>query len=127
MYLITKSFPLLFFPQSLKHVHVSRVPLLDRFALLISISLIWAYAHILTVGGAYKNQPARTQLNCRTDRANLISSAPWFVLPEPSIPLTSFSPISPGFFSVLVECHCKIKISYPLQWGGKYKELNVNI
>lgn len=74
--------------QYLKYIHVRRVPILERFALLVSITLIWVYAHILTVGGAYKNRPVRTQLNCRTDRANLISSAPW------------------------------IKIPYPLQWGA---------
>ncbi|KAH9749062.1 nucleobase-ascorbate transporter 2 [Citrus sinensis] len=38
--------------------------------------------------GAYKHRPDLTQMNCRTDKANLISSAPW------------------------------IKIPYPLQWGA---------
>ncbi|KAF4348615.1 hypothetical protein F8388_021022 [Cannabis sativa] len=52
------------------------------------LSVIWAYAHLLTASGAYKHHPELTQLNCRTDRANLISSAPW------------------------------IKIPYPLQWGA---------
>ncbi|KAG0454870.1 hypothetical protein HPP92_024162 [Vanilla planifolia] len=76
------------FSQYLKHLQLRRVPLLERFALLISISILWVYAHILTVSGAYKHRPERTQFNCRTDRANLISSAPW------------------------------IKIPYPLQWGA---------
>ncbi|KAH0449429.1 hypothetical protein IEQ34_020121 [Dendrobium chrysotoxum] len=74
--------------QYLKHLSVRRLPLLERFALLISIAILWLYAHILTVSGAYKYRPVKTQFNCRTDRANLISSAPW------------------------------IKIPYPLQWGA---------
>ncbi|XP_008793044.2 nucleobase-ascorbate transporter 2-like [Phoenix dactylifera] len=75
------------FSQYLKHLHARRVPILERYALLISITIIWAYAHILTVSGAYRHHPLVTQISCRTDRANLISSAPW------------------------------IKIPYPLQWG----------
>ncbi|WOL17052.1 hypothetical protein Cni_G25841 [Canna indica] len=74
--------------QYLKHIHVRGLPILERFSLLITITIIWIYAHLLTVGGAYKHRPERTQFNCRTDRANLISSAPW------------------------------IKIPYPLQWGA---------
>ncbi|KAJ4757024.1 Xanthine/uracil permease family protein [Rhynchospora pubera] len=73
--------------QYFKWIYTRHIPVLERFALLISIAFIWVYAHILTAGGAYKNRPLHTQINCRTDRANLISSAPW------------------------------IKIPYPLQWG----------
>ncbi|KAK2995997.1 hypothetical protein RJ640_017361 [Escallonia rubra] len=84
--------PMLFlfvaFSQYLKHFQTKQLPILERFALLISITVIWAYAHLLTASGAYKHRPELTQNNCRTDRANLISSAPW------------------------------IKIPYPLQWGA---------
>lgn len=52
---------------------------MERFALLITITVIWAYAHLLTASGAYKHRPDLTQMNCRTDKANLISSAPWLV------------------------------------------------
>ncbi|RXH86302.1 hypothetical protein DVH24_017355 [Malus domestica] len=76
------------FSQYLKNFHARQLPVLERFALLISITVIWAYAHLLTASGAYKHRPDITQVNCRTDRANLISSAPW------------------------------IKIPYPLQWGA---------
>uniref|UniRef100_A0A453FJX4 Uncharacterized protein n=1 Tax=Aegilops tauschii subsp. strangulata TaxID=200361 RepID=A0A453FJX4_AEGTS len=64
------------------------IPILERFSLFICIALVWAYAQILTSGGAYNHSTEVTQINCRTDRANLISSAPW------------------------------IKIPYPLQWGA---------
>ncbi|CAN6689648.1 unnamed protein product [Malus baccata var. baccata] len=76
------------FSQYLKNFHARQLPVLERFAFLISITVIWAYAHLLTASGAYKHRPDITQVNCRTDRANLISSAPW------------------------------IKIPYPLQWGA---------
>ncbi|XP_058201002.1 nucleobase-ascorbate transporter 2 isoform X2 [Rhododendron vialii] len=76
------------FSQYLKHFQTKQLPILERFALLISVTVIWAYAHLLTASGAYKHRPELTQTHCRTDRANLISSAPW------------------------------IKIPYPLQWGA---------
>ncbi|PIA42148.1 hypothetical protein AQUCO_02100186v1 [Aquilegia coerulea] len=76
------------FSQYLKHFQAKHLPILERFALVISITVIWAYAHLLTASGAYKHRPLKTQVNCRTDKANLISSAPW------------------------------IKIPYPLQWGA---------
>ncbi|KAK9153060.1 hypothetical protein Sjap_000540 [Stephania japonica] len=76
------------FSQYLKNFQTRQLPILERFALLITVTVIWAYAHLLTASGAYKHRPNKTQLHCRTDRANLISSAPW------------------------------IKIPYPLQWGA---------
>ncbi|XP_010540522.1 PREDICTED: nucleobase-ascorbate transporter 2 isoform X2 [Tarenaya hassleriana] len=76
------------FSQYLKNFQFRQLPILERFALLISISIVWAYAHLLTASGAYKHRPVLTQENCRTDKSNLISSAPW------------------------------IKIPYPLQWGA---------
>lgn len=65
--------------QYLKNFQTRQVPILERFALLISTTVIWAYAHLLTASGAYKHRPDLTQHSCRTDRANLISSAPWLV------------------------------------------------
>nr|GMD86460.1 nucleobase-ascorbate transporter 2 [Ipomoea batatas]GMD89515.1 nucleobase-ascorbate transporter 2 [Ipomoea batatas] len=76
------------FSQYLKNFQFRKLPVLERFALIISVTIIWAYAHLLTASGAYKHRPEETQKNCRTDRAYLISSAPW------------------------------IKIPYPLQWGA---------
>jgi nucleobase transporter 1/2 len=68
--------------QYLKNFNARQLPILERFALLISTTMIWAYAHLLTESGVYKNSPELTQHNCRTDRANLISSAPWLVPKE---------------------------------------------
>ncbi|RZB96441.1 Nucleobase-ascorbate transporter 2 isoform B [Glycine soja] len=71
------------FSQYLKNFQIRQVPILERFALLISTTVIWAYAHLLTASGAYKHRPDLTQHSCRTDRANLISSAPWIKIPYP--------------------------------------------
>ncbi|XP_058771472.1 nucleobase-ascorbate transporter 2-like [Vicia villosa] len=71
------------FSQYLKNFNARQLPIFERFALLISTTMIWAYAHLLTESGAYKNRPDLTQHNCRTDRANLISSAPWIKVPYP--------------------------------------------
>jgi hypothetical protein len=69
--------------QYLKNIQIKEIPILERFSLFICIALVWAYAQILTSGGAYKNSSEVTQNNCRTDRANLISSAPWLVPLQP--------------------------------------------
>ncbi|OVA05893.1 Xanthine/uracil/vitamin C permease [Macleaya cordata] len=55
----------------------------DRFAVLITVAIIWVYAHILTAGGAYKNKSPTTQFSCRTDRSGLLTAAPWIRVPYP--------------------------------------------
>ncbi|CAO2815825.1 unnamed protein product [Amaranthus hypochondriacus] len=70
--------------QYLKHIRPLRdVPIFERFPVIICISIVWIYAVILTAAGAYKNTPQQTQISCRTDKANLISTAPWFKFPYP--------------------------------------------
>ncbi|PWA99022.1 nucleobase-ascorbate transporter 7 [Artemisia annua] len=49
----------------------------DRFAVLFSVVIVWIYAHLLTVSGAYKNRSDTIQVTCRTDRAGIIDAAPW--------------------------------------------------
>lgn len=49
----------------------------ERFAVIFSVVIVWIYAHLLTVGGAYNGAAPRTQASCRTDRAGLIDAAPW--------------------------------------------------
>jgi nucleobase transporter 1/2 len=78
---------LVVFQQYLKRVHDSAHAILERFALLFCIGVVWAFAAIVTVSGAYNHVREQTKLSCRTDRSYLISSAPW------------------------------IKFSYPFQWG----------
>lgn len=50
---------------------------LDRYAVLISVAIVWGYAALLTAAGAYKNAPPNTQFSCRVDRSGLISGASW--------------------------------------------------
>ncbi|KAG4953182.1 hypothetical protein JHK87_038776 [Glycine soja] len=70
--------------QYLKHVRPFRdIPIFERFPVLICVPFVWIYAVILTASGAYRHKPDITQHSCRTDRANLISTAPWFMFPYP--------------------------------------------
>ncbi|CAB4306644.1 unnamed protein product [Prunus armeniaca] len=87
------------FSQYLKNFHARQLPVLERFALLISITVIWAYAHLLTASGAYRHRPDITQLliGC-TIRVHLLTLNM----------LEKFS-LNQVFL---------IKIPYPLQWGA---------
>ncbi|XP_073057196.1 putative nucleobase-ascorbate transporter 10 [Primulina eburnea] len=58
----------------------SNRPICDRFALLFSIALVWVYAEILTLSGAFNKSK---YFNCRTDGSGLISAAPWIYIPYP--------------------------------------------
>ncbi|XP_065876576.1 nucleobase-ascorbate transporter 1 [Euphorbia lathyris] len=70
--------------QYLKHVRIFReLPIFERFPVLICVTIVWIYSVILTASGAYRDKPIKTQFSCRTDRANLISTAPWFKFPYP--------------------------------------------
>ncbi|KAL8140780.1 hypothetical protein V2J09_006801 [Rumex salicifolius] len=55
----------------------------ERFAVLFSVVIVWIYAHLLTVGGAYNHAAPRKQATCRTDRAGLIDSSEWIRVPYP--------------------------------------------
>ncbi|XP_024990249.1 nucleobase-ascorbate transporter 6-like [Cynara cardunculus var. scolymus] len=74
---------LLIFSQYIPHLMSGKSHIFDRFAVLFSVVIVWIYAHLLTVGGAYKNKSDATQLSCRTDRAGIIGAAPWIRVPYP--------------------------------------------
>lgn len=63
--------------QYLSHLIRPGKHIFDRFAVLFSVVIVWIYAHLLTVGGAYNGTSPKTQASCRTDRAGLIDGAPW--------------------------------------------------
>ncbi|GFZ16884.1 Xanthine/uracil permease family protein [Actinidia rufa] len=75
------------FPQYLPHYFKSKGGIFERFyeryAVLLSIAIVWPYAALLTAAGAYKNSPPNTQFSCRVDRSGLISGAPWIRFPYP--------------------------------------------
>ncbi|KAL4325972.1 hypothetical protein GQ457_11G004330 [Hibiscus cannabinus] len=84
LFLIFHMLPLYGNWQYLKHVRPLRdIPIFERFPVLICVTIVWIYSLILTASGAYRDKPIATQLSCRTDRANLISTAPWFKFPYP--------------------------------------------
>ncbi|XP_062177710.1 nucleobase-ascorbate transporter 4 isoform X2 [Alnus glutinosa] len=55
----------------------------DRFAVILSVAIVWAYAEILTVAGAYDKRPLKTQISCRTDRSGLLNASSWIRVPYP--------------------------------------------
>ncbi|KAG6511382.1 hypothetical protein ZIOFF_029450 [Zingiber officinale] len=74
---------LVFFALYLPNAMSGRRVILDRFALVIVVAIVWLYAYILTVAGAYNNRPLQTQLSCRADRSGLIDGSRWFRVPYP--------------------------------------------
>ncbi|KAF8378324.1 hypothetical protein HHK36_029663 [Tetracentron sinense] len=74
---------LIIFAQYIPHVIHTERHVFERFAVIFSVVIVWVYAHLLTVGGAYKNAAPKTQLSCRTDRAGIIDAAPWIRVPYP--------------------------------------------
>ncbi|KAI6688184.1 hypothetical protein NL676_025012 [Syzygium grande] len=69
--------------QYLKRILPMGHSVLERYALLFCIGIIWAFAAILTVSGAYNNVKEQTKTSCRIDRSYLLSSAPWIKVPYP--------------------------------------------
>lgn len=63
--------------QYLVHLIKPGKNIFDRFAVVFTVAIVWIYAHLLTVGGAYNDKAPKTQTSCRTDRAGLIDAAPW--------------------------------------------------
>uniref|UniRef100_A0A803MBY5 Nucleobase-ascorbate transporter 6 n=1 Tax=Chenopodium quinoa TaxID=63459 RepID=A0A803MBY5_CHEQI len=102
---------LLIFSQYLPHLMRGERHIFDRFAVLFSVAIVWIYAHILTVGGAYRHRSQTTQLSCRTDRAGIISGASWYE------PRSSLLYMATEFY---ISPHVRLLISvpYPFQWGA---------
>ncbi|XWS28458.1 hypothetical protein CRYUN_Cryun25bG0071200 [Craigia yunnanensis] len=66
-----------------RYIAASKQPICDRFAVLLSVAVSWLFAQLLTSTTVYKHKPENTQISCRTDRAGLISTAPWIYIPYP--------------------------------------------
>ncbi|MBA0730025.1 hypothetical protein Golax_020415 [Gossypium laxum] len=74
---------MVFISQFLPRYLESKRSLCGRFSVLFSVSITWLFAQLLTSTTVYKHKPENTQISCRTDRAGLISTAPWIYLPYP--------------------------------------------
>lgn len=66
--------------QFVPHVLHAGKNVFARFAVIFTVAIVWLYAYVLTVGGAYNHAAPKTQSTCRTDRAGLIEAAPWLVV-----------------------------------------------
>lgn len=66
------------FVQYIPHMWKLKHPIFERFAVLLSVAIVWTYAALLTVTGAYNNRSPQTQFSCRVDRSGLISGASWY-------------------------------------------------
>ncbi|KAF5178386.1 Nucleobase-ascorbate transporter, partial [Thalictrum thalictroides] len=67
----------------LRQFHHGAHTLFVKFGVLFCTAFMWAFAAILTVAGAYNYVRGQTKQSCRTDRAYLISTAPWIKVPYP--------------------------------------------
>ena len=103
--------------QYLKHVRPFRdLPIFERFPVLICVTIVWIYSVILTASGAYRNKPMKTQISCRTDRANLITTAPWWA-ETPSLDCWMYKVADSEKKNIWICCCFRFKFPYPLQWG----------
>ncbi|KAH0860478.1 hypothetical protein HID58_088739 [Brassica napus] len=86
---------LVFVSQYLPHVIKLGENVFDRFAAIFAVVIVWIYAHLFTVGGAYNGAAPTTQTSCRTDRAGIVGAAPW------------------------------IRVPCPFRWGSRYSDIRV--
>ncbi|XP_052190149.1 nucleobase-ascorbate transporter 7-like isoform X2 [Diospyros lotus] len=69
--------------QYLPHYLKMKRRIYDRYAVMLSVPFLWVFAQVLTSSGAYHKASSESQAVCRTDRAGLISGAPWIYIPYP--------------------------------------------
>ncbi|XP_058007376.1 nucleobase-ascorbate transporter 4-like isoform X1 [Hevea brasiliensis] len=74
---------LVFLTQFLPRIWKAKKEIAGQVAIILSVAIVWTYAEILTVAGAYDNTTQETQMNCRTDSSGLIGAAPWIKNPHP--------------------------------------------
>ncbi|XP_058006698.1 nucleobase-ascorbate transporter 4-like [Hevea brasiliensis] len=63
--------------QFLPRISKAKKEIAGQVAIILSVAIVWTYAEILTVAGAYDNTTQETQMNCRTDSSGLIGAASW--------------------------------------------------
>ncbi|KAH1212262.1 putative nucleobase-ascorbate transporter 10 [Glycine max] len=70
------------FPMYLNRYIGTKKPIFDRYSVLFTVSSAWLFALFLTSCTLYNHKPESTQNSCRTDRAGLMSAAPWVYFPR---------------------------------------------
>jgi len=63
--------------QYVKHVHYRDHHGFELYPVILGVVIVWVFAEILTVAGAYDHASQLGQRNCRTDRLGLVTAAPW--------------------------------------------------
>ncbi|KAL2643374.1 hypothetical protein R1flu_010961 [Riccia fluitans] len=76
-------FVIVLFSQFLKHIRVRDIPIFELYPIVLGVAVTWAYAHLLTISGAYTHASPLGRQHCRTDRSHIIGSAPWIRIPWP--------------------------------------------
>ncbi|KAI3949612.1 hypothetical protein MKW98_020934, partial [Papaver atlanticum] len=74
---------LVIFQKYMKFIGGRKNAIFEKFGVLISVGIVWAFAALLTVSGAYNNVGEQTKFSCRVDRSNLMSSSRWIRIPYP--------------------------------------------
>ncbi|XP_058007373.1 nucleobase-ascorbate transporter 4-like [Hevea brasiliensis] len=74
---------LVFLTQFLPLIWKAKKEIVGQLAIILSVGIVWTYAEILTVAGAYDNTSQERQINCRTDSSSLNGAARWIKIPQP--------------------------------------------
>ncbi|KAJ9175120.1 hypothetical protein P3X46_013702 [Hevea brasiliensis] len=101
---------LVFLTQFLPLIWKAKKEIVGQLAIILSVGIVWTYAEILTVAGAYDNTSQERQINCRTDSSSLNGAARWINHQETQMNSHSDS-------SGLIGAAPWIKIPQPFQWG----------
>ncbi|KAI3875615.1 hypothetical protein MKX03_001566 [Papaver bracteatum] len=74
---------LVVFQQYMQFIGGRKIAIFEKFGVLFSVAIVWAFASLLTVSGAYNHVSEQTKLSFRVDHSNLISSSRWVRIPYP--------------------------------------------
>ncbi|RZC71923.1 hypothetical protein C5167_035096 [Papaver somniferum] len=87
---------LVVFQQYMKFIGGKKNCVFEKFGVLFSVTIVWAFAALLTVSGAYNHVSEQTKFSCRVDRSNIMSASRWVRIPHPfqwGAPIFKASPI----------------------------------
>ncbi|RZC71922.1 hypothetical protein C5167_035095 [Papaver somniferum] len=82
--------------QYMKFIGGTKNATFEKFGVLFSVAIVWAFAALLTVSGAYNHVSEQTKFSCRVDRSNIMSASRWIRIPYPfqwGAPIFKASPI----------------------------------
>ncbi|CAK9214205.1 unnamed protein product [Sphagnum troendelagicum] len=80
---LPQMFVIILFSQYVKHMKVRERPIFELFPIILGIAVVWPYAHLMTMSGAYQHATLKGKMHCRTDWSNIIGTSPWIRVPWP--------------------------------------------